>query len=84
MVIPCHVPLLQDGNESERYSSLSRYICCSILPLLSRFASVFRQLLSHLHVIDNLLMCCFRLAYTAQLSGPQLEEIATFLMTIIR
>ena len=55
-----------------------------MLPFLSRYATVFRQLLSHLHVIDNLLMCCFRLTYTTQLSVPQLEETAAFLIAIIR
>lgn len=72
------------SSQPELYASLCRYLCCSVLPLLTRHAAVFRQLLSHLHVVDSLLACCLRFASTTQLSSNQLEALATFLVTITR
>ncbi len=76
--------LFQDSSLCHLCASLSRYICCSICPLLSCYASIFKQLKMHLHVIDNFLICCFRLFNSSNFSSIQLDKVTSFFIAILK
>jgi hypothetical protein len=73
-----------DSEPSPLSSPLLRYLCSSVFPLLTRCSAMLPQLLAHLHIIINLLTCCFRLGSTCQLTARQLSSVTTFLIEALK
>lgn len=71
-------------EDSAEITSLNRYICCSVFPLLSRFSGVFRRLRTDLYVVENFLTCCFRLYHSSSMSIMQLDEVVSFFIAILK
>ena len=62
-----------------------RYLCGSVLPLLSYHASVFPDVCnSHLYVVESLLSHFFRLCCTALLSAAQRDNLTTFFISVMK
>ena len=74
----------QSQEQSPLTSPLLHYLCSSVFPLLTSCAAMLPQLLAHLHIIINLLMCCCRLGTTCQLTAKQLSNLTAFLTEAYR
>ena len=75
---------LQTEEKSVLSGPLTHYLCFSVFPLLTEYAAMLPQLLAHLHVIINLLMCCSRLGGTCQLTTRQLAKITAFIIAALK
>ena len=64
--------------------ALNRYLCCSVLPLLTSYAHFFDDAEHKTSLMDSLLQTVYRLSKCKSLTNGQLDVVCDFLIAFTK
>lgn len=79
------LPTLQvDLASSDMALALNRYLCASVLPLLTKCSALFCDLEDHVLLVDSLIQAIYSLSNALSLTKAQRDTIEDCLLTLCR
>lgn len=79
------LPTLQaDLASTDMALALNRYLCASVLPLLTKSSALFCDLEDHVLLVDSLIQAIYSLSNALSLTKAQRDTIEGCLLTLCR